>query len=287
MANTTRIALLAVALAGVFVLLLGTERVFPLRLRTTPAAARILINLIFSALVFACGVVVIRPVAMALMDLSATKSLGLLPIIALPKYLQLVLGFGLMDLSFYYWHRINHQWRFLWRFHSVHHVDPDLDVTTSFRFHVVEIFFSTGFRAIQVLLLGISPLTYIIYDLVFQLSTMFHHSNLKIPIAVERRLNWVLVTPRMHGIHHSIVRRETNSNYSVIFRCWDQLHHSLILNVAQARITIGVAGYLEAKDNGLWALLAQPFRRPRRYAKKITKLRGDQEQTDRTSLMAE
>ncbi len=287
MTNTTRMALLAVSLAGVFLLLLGTERVFPLRLRTRPAAARILINLIFSALVFACGVVVIRPLAMALMAWATTKSLGLLRIIALPEYLQMVLGFGLMDLSFYYWHRINHQWNFLWRFHSVHHVDPDLDVTTSFRFHAVEILFSAGFRAIQVLLLGISPMTYIIYEVVFQLSTMFHHSNLQIPIGAERRLNWVLVTPRMHGIHHSIVRKETNANYSVIFRWWDQLHRSLILNVAQAGITIGVAGYLEAKDNGFWALLSQPFRRPRGYGKGIAKLRTDQQQADRQAFMAE
>ena len=156
MADTTRVGLLAVGLAGVFVLLLGTERIFPLRSRTRPAVARILINLIFSALVFACGVVVIRPKAVDLMTWSATMSLGLLRIIALPEYLQVVLGFGLMDLSFYYWHRMNHRWRFLWRFHSVHHVDPDLDVTTSFRFHAVEILFSAGFRAVQVLLLGIS-----------------------------------------------------------------------------------------------------------------------------------
>ena len=287
MADITRTGFLAVGLAGVFVLLLGAERIFPLRLRTRPTAGRILINLIFSALVFACGAVVIRPVAMALMAWAATTSLGLLRIIALPGYVQVVLGFGLMDLSFYYWHRINHQWNFLWRFHSVHHVDPDLDVTTSFRFHAVEILFSAGFRAIQVLLLGISPLTYIIYEVVFQLSTMFHHSNLRIPIGVERRLNWVLITPRMHGIHHSIVRRETNCNYSVVFRWWDQLHRSLLLNVAQAGITIGVAGYLEAKDNGFWALLSQPFRRPRSCGKEIAKLRTDQEQADRKAFMAE
>ena len=287
MANTTRIGLLAVGLAGVFVLLLGTERVFPLRLRTRPALARAFINLIFSALVFAAGVVAIRPMSMALMAWSSTRSFGLLRFFALPNYLQVVLGFGLMDLSFYYWHRINHEWRVLWRFHSVHHVDPDLDVTTSFRFHAVEVLISAGFRAVQVLLLGISPLTYIAYEAVFQLSTMFHHSNLRIPIAVERRLNWILVTPRMHGIHHSIVRRETNSNYSVILRWWDQLHRSLILNVAQVGITIGVAGYLEPRDNSFWRLLTQPFRQPRWYGKKSEKLWRSTEQVGRSTLRAE
>ena len=286
MADITRMGLLAVGLAGVFVLLLGIERVFPLRLRTRPTTGRILINLVFSAMVFGFGVVVIRPTAMALMTWPGTNRIGLLRIIDLPRYVQVVLGFGLMDLSFYYWHRINHRWRLFWRFHSVHHVDPDLDVTTSFRFHAVEILFSAGFRAVQVLLLGISPLTYIIYEAVFQLSTMFHHSNLQLPIGVERRLNWVLVTPRMHGIHHSIVRRETDSNYSVIFRWWDQLHRSLILNVAQAEITIGVAGYLKAKDNGFWALLTQPFRRPRWYGKGIAELWGAREHANRRAFMA-
>jgi len=287
MANATRTVILAVCLAGVFVLLLATERVFPLRLRTRPTQARIFINLIFSALVFATGVFAIRPVAMALMAWSSTKSFGLLRFFGLSNYLQVVLGFGLMDLSFYYWHRINHEWRFLWRFHSVHHVDPDLDVTTSFRFHAVEILFSTGFRAAQVLLLGISPLTYIIYEVIFQLSTMFHHSNLQIPIAAERRLNWILVTPRMHGIHHSIVRRETNSNYSVIFRWWDQLHRSLILNVPQVGITIGVAGYLGPRDNSFWRLLTQPFRRSRWYIKEIAELWRGSEQAGRGTFMAE
>jgi sterol desaturase/sphingolipid hydroxylase (fatty acid hydroxylase superfamily) len=285
--NITRTGLLALGLAGVFALLLGTERVFPLRLRTRPAPDRIFINLVFSALVFATGVVAIRPMSMALMAWSSTRSSGLLRFFALPNYLQAVLGFGLMDLSFYYWHRINHEWRLLWRFHSVHHVDPDLDVTTSFRFHAVEILYSAAFRAVQVLLLGISPLTYITYEVVFQLSTMFHHSNLQIPISLERRLNWILVTPRMHGIHHSIVRRETNSNYSVIFRWWDQLHRSLILNVAQVRITIGVAGYLEPRDNSFWHLLAQPFRLPRWYSKKTEDLWRGTEQVSRSTFMAE
>ena len=137
-----------------------------------------------------------------------------------------------MDLTFYYWHRLNHTRPLLWRFHNVHHADPDMDVTTSFRFHWGEVLYSTVFRLLQVGLIGVSPLTYLVYEVVFNGATMFHHSNLRLPVAWERRLNRVFVTPRMHGVHHSAVGPETNSNYSVIFSWWDRLNRSLRLNVA-------------------------------------------------------
>jgi hypothetical protein len=94
---------------------------------------------------------------------------------------------------------------------------------------------------------------------------MFHHSNQEIPIAWERRLNKVLVTPRMHGIHHSVVGGETNSNYSVIFSWWDRFNRSLRLNVPQREVIIGVPGYLLPRDNRLWPLLLLPFQKQRPY----------------------
>ena len=124
-----------------------------------------------------------------------------------------------MDLTFYYWHRLNHLRPLLWRFHNVHHVDPDMDVTTSFRFHLGEVLYSTLFRLLQVGLMGVSPLTYLLYEFIFNCATMFHHSNVRLPLAWERLLNRVFVTPRMHGVHHSALGPETNSNYSVIFSC--------------------------------------------------------------------
>jgi sterol desaturase/sphingolipid hydroxylase (fatty acid hydroxylase superfamily) len=177
----------------------------------------------------------------------------------------LVLGFLLLDLTIYYWHRINHTWPLLWRFHNVHHVDPDLDVSTSFRFHFGEILYSTVFRILQVGLVGVAPFTYVVYELVFQLGTMFHHSNLRLPVKLERWINRVLVTPRMHGVHHSAVGPETNSNYSVVFSWWDRLNRSLRLNIPQGQVIIGVPGYLRPQDNGFLALLALPFRRQRPY----------------------
>jgi len=170
-----------------------------------------------------------------------------------------------MDLTFYWWHRANHVYPLLWRFHNVHHVDPDLDVTTSFRFHFGETFYSTLFRVVQVGLAGIVPFTYLVYEFFFNVATMFHHSNVRLPVGLERWLNKIIVTPRMHGVHHSAVGAETNSNYSVIFRWWDYLHRSLRLNIPQKEVVIGVPGYLLPHDNAVGRLIALPFTRQRPY----------------------
>ena len=170
-----------------------------------------------------------------------------------------------MDLSFYYWHRANHAWPILWRFHNAHHIDPDLDVTTAVRFHFVEIGYSAAFRAVQVALIGGPLLTFIVYETVFQLNTFLQHSNVRLPMAFERGLNLVLVTPRMHGIHHSKRFFETNANWSSVFSWWDRLHGTLRLDVPQSDIDIGIAGYSLAGDNTVAAVLAMPFRTQRDY----------------------
>jgi sterol desaturase/sphingolipid hydroxylase (fatty acid hydroxylase superfamily) len=106
---------------------------------------------------------------------------------------------------------------------------------------------------------------YAAYEAAFQLNTLFHHSNARLPLRLERALNRLLVTPRMHGIHHSQVRRETDSNFSVVLPWWDRLHGTLRLNVPQAAIAIGVPAYTLADDHRLWPALTLPFRRQRDY----------------------
>ncbi len=252
-------------IAGFFALLLVLEFRSPLRERKRAWLPRALINFIMSAGAFVAGSYVVRPISLWLTAWASQKPFGLLNAVPLPPVVGFAAGFLLLDITFYYWHRANHEIGLLWRFHNVHHVDPDLDVTTSFRFHFVEVLYSTGFRVFQVGLIGVAPATYLTYEFFFQAATMFHHSNLRLPIHAERALNKVFVTPRMHGIHHSDFQSETDSNYSVIFRWWDVMHRSLRLNVNQSIINIGVAGYQEPKDNRLWRLLVSPFRRQKEY----------------------
>jgi sterol desaturase/sphingolipid hydroxylase (fatty acid hydroxylase superfamily) len=252
-----------IVLAAVYVALFIVETQFPLREAKRPKLKRFLVNVGLSGLALATGVYIVAPVALALATRSA--SFGLLNLLPLPPTVEFILGFLAMDLTFYYWHRANHVFPIFWRFHNVHHIDPDLDVSTSLRFHFGEVLYSTGFRALQVYLLGISVFTYLVYEVAFQCATLFHHSNVRLPIKLERALNKIIVTPRMHGIHHSIVKDETNSNYSVIFRWWDLLHRTLRLNVKQADVVIGVPAYMDPQDNKFLNLLILPFRKQREY----------------------
>ena len=250
---------------GVFILLFVVERAVSLRHPKARLLARVLVNLSISALAFAAAAIFVQPVVARLIDWTAQTSFGLLPLAGLSGGLELIFGFVLLDLSFYYWHVANHRIPFLWRFHNVHHIDPDLDVSTGFRFHFGEVALSSIFRVVQIGLIGPSLVTFLVYELFFLVNTLFHHSNVRLPVNFERLLNKVFVTPRMHGIHHSQVRTELNSNFSVVFSWWDRLHRTLRLNVPQARIVIGVPGYSMPGDNSLWHCLSLPFRAQRDY----------------------
>jgi sterol desaturase/sphingolipid hydroxylase (fatty acid hydroxylase superfamily) len=265
--RTMPIYLTVIAIA-VFLLLFFLERIDPLRPLKNSLKQRLFINFCVTALAFATNATLVQPSAQFMMHWTKEQSFGLIHIIDLPPAIKVVLAFLLMDLSFYYWHRANHKFPLLWRFHNAHHIDPDLDVSTGFRFHFVEIALSTGFRVLQVALIGVSFSTYVIYELVFQANTLFHHSNVRLPIAMERWLNMVLVTPRMHGIHHSQVQEETNSNYSVVFPWWDKLHQTLRLNVPQESIEIGIPAYSSSEDNKLKRIFIMPFEKQRDYWRK-------------------
>lgn len=250
---------------GVFLLLFFVEKAVSLRHPKVGLLTRVLVNLSISALAFAAAAIFVQPVVARLLDWSSQAPFGLLPFAGLSGGFEFILGFVLLDLSFYYWHVANHRISFLWRFHNVHHIDPDLDVSTGFRFHFGEVAISSIFRIVQIGLIGPSLATFAVYELFFHVNTLFHHSNLRLPVGFERLLNKLFVTPRMHGIHHSQVRAETNSNFGVVFPWWDRLHRTLRLNVPQSRIVIGIPGYSMAGDNGLWHCLSLPFRAQRDY----------------------
>jgi sterol desaturase/sphingolipid hydroxylase (fatty acid hydroxylase superfamily) len=252
-------------LAVVFLLLLLLEAAFPLRRRSRPRSQRLPVNFALTAGVMTIGLLVVRPMGLATSFWAANYNFGLLPLLNLPAQVISLLGLALMDLTFYWWHRANHRFFLLWRFHGVHHLDPDLDVTTATRFHIGEILFSTGFRILQVGLLGIDASTYLLYEVMYQAVNMFQHANLRLPLFLERALNKIVVTPRMHGIHHSVVSEEVGSNFSVIFRWWDAWHRTLRINVPQRDIVIGVASYQSPEHNRLWPLLILPLKFSKNY----------------------
>jgi len=111
----------------------------------------------------------------------------------------------------------------------------------------------------------VDPFTYLVYEAAYQAANMFQHANLRLPLLLERALNKILVTPRMHGIHHSVVSEEVGSNFSVVFRWWDAMHRTLRLNVPQRDIIIGVPGYLSPEHNRLWPLVVLPLRFSKNY----------------------
>lgn len=186
--------------------------------------------------------------------------LGLVPRLGLPSAVSAVAAFLLFDWTIWLWHWLNHRVPVLWRFHAVHHTDLDLDVSTALRFHVGELLLSTAARAVQVVVIGIAAPVVLIFETVTNVATMFHHSNIRLPVRLERMVVWVFVTPRMHGIHHSVVERETNANWSVVFSWWDRLHRTLRLDVPQSSVTIGLPAWQDATELTAGRLLAIPFR---------------------------
>lgn len=151
----------------------------------------------------------------------------------------------------------------------MHHTDLDLDVSTAIRFHGGELVFSVFYRSLAVLLTGASPMLVLVYEICFEGATQFHHSNWKLPFGTERALNKIFVTPRMHGIHHSVIRNETDSNFSVIFSFWDRIGRTMNLNIPQKDIIIGVPVYQNPDELKVADLIKLPFTTIREWKKDV------------------
>jgi sterol desaturase/sphingolipid hydroxylase (fatty acid hydroxylase superfamily) len=244
---------------GAFGLFVWWERRRPLRREGEPKLTRDARNLVVAGIGALALQLTENTISGRLTACVERRKMGLLKLIRLPVWLETALAVLLLDYTLYIWHVLTHKVPFLWRFHIVHHVDLDLDASTALRFHFGELALSAPWRAGQIVVIGISPLAFSIWQTLLLVSILFHHSNVRLPIEIERRLNRVIVTPRMHGIHHSIVRAETNSNWSSGLTVWDRLHDTLLLNVPQDEITIGVPAYREPEDVGLLKILAMPF----------------------------
>lgn len=163
----------------------------------------------------------------------------------------------LLDFLIYWWHRANHQVPFLWRFHEVHHLDGFLDTTSALRFHFGEVLISALARAAVVVALGFPFLSVLLFEILVLAGTLFHHSNLRLPPALERPLAAIVVTPSIHWVHHHAVRRDTDANYATVLSLWDRLFGSRSPTARTRDMRIGVEGRAEETLAGL---VARPFR---------------------------
>lgn len=253
------------ALMVVFAILFIMEGSRQLRKRVQPRWRRIFINFIVSLPAFTLLRLLLIPAMVWLAVQNEHWQFGLNYLYHLPAWAEAAIAFVILDYTNYLWHIINHRIPLLWRFHLVHHTDADLDVTTAIRFHFGEIIGSVFFRGAAVVLVGATPLLVLVYEIVFEACTQFHHSNIKLPLKLERALNKLMVTPRMHGIHHSVVHSETNANYSVIFSFWDRIHRTIRLNIPQQQVVIGIPMYSNHQELTIGFLLKLPFTKIRKW----------------------
>jgi sterol desaturase/sphingolipid hydroxylase (fatty acid hydroxylase superfamily) len=198
-------------------------------------------------------------VTISVIDWAASESFGLTHMLSLALSTETAIVFVLFDIWMYFWHMANHRIAFLWRFHRAHHADIEMDTTTALRFHPGELVLSTFIRLPVVILLGMSFAQLVLFEVMLNLSTLFHHSNLAVPEKWDRLLRMVMVTPNMHRVHHSVERVETNSNFTSLLSVWDRLYRTFRTRGDTHTITIGLPEYRDQRWQQLWGFLITPF----------------------------
>ncbi len=245
--------------AGCFGLMVMAETLAPLRRAVESKLRRVIRNLTTGGVSLAILTLLQTPILIPASRWAEANHVGLLNWVQWPAAVEIFLAVVLLDYTLWFWHRANHTVPLLWRFHLVHHIDLDLDASTALRFHFGELTLSIAYRVVQIVVIGASSFSVWVWQTILFASILFHHSNLRLPIAVERRLTRLVVTPRMHGIHHSTCLNETNSNWASFLSCWDYLHRTILLDVPQQDVTIGVPAYRDPRDVTIGRILLLPF----------------------------
>lgn len=250
---------------GLLILFAGLEALSPQRRRRFPRLGRWVTNLGMSVL----DSVALRLVAFALPALAVGAALdaqaqgwGLLNLVAWPAWVEFALAILVFDFAIWAQHLISHKVPLFWRFHRVHHADPDFDVTTAVRFHPVEIAASMGVKVGLVYLVGPSALAMLVFEILLNGTALFNHANLRLPGWLDAGLRRVLVTPDMHRVHHSTIRAESDSNYGFALSVWDRLFTTYRAEPSggQQGMTIGL-GWQDERPTKLGWSLALPFRK--------------------------
>jgi sterol desaturase/sphingolipid hydroxylase (fatty acid hydroxylase superfamily) len=193
---------------------------------------------------------------------AAERHWGLFNNVDRPDWLAVALGVVILDLLIYIQHVLFHALPILWRLHLVHHADLDVDATTGIRFHPLEIMLSLGIKLVAIVLLGVPALSVLLFEVLLNATSIFNHANVRLPAWLDRILRLVVVTPEMHRIHHSVLPRETNSNFGFNLPWWDYLFGTYRVQPAAGheRMTVGLEQYRDERraDQLHWMLLL-PF----------------------------
>lgn len=249
---------------GVLAALMLAEAALPRRRREIPRLTRwsgnlgiVVIDTLLLRLVFPV-------VAVGFAVIAEERGWGLFNLVAVPGWLAFLASLLVLDLTIYLQHVMFHAVPALWRLHRMHHADLEFDVTTGLRFHPVEILLSMGLKLAVVAALGPPAAAVLVFEVLLNASSMFNHANLRLPLALDRVLRWLVVTPDMHRVHHSIHPNETNSNFGFNLPWWDRL---LGTYRAQPRdgheaMTIGIEQFRTPGDLRLDRMLVQPLKGP-------------------------
>jgi len=258
--NSIRITVFIAVLA----FMLTLEAIFPKRRRVEKRVTRWFTNL---GLILIDSIVlkIVLPVLAASIALKVgEQGWGILNLVELPLWFEFILAIVLLDMAVYWQHVASHRLPILWRLHKVHHSDRDMDVTTGIRFHPVEILLSMLYKWLCVFLIGPSAIAVMVFEILLNACAMFNHANFKLLGTIDKRLRLLIVTPDMHRVHHSVIERETNSNYGFSLSIWDRLFGSYIAqpSLGHNDMTIGLSEHQTHESSNLLWVLCIPFKPP-------------------------
>lgn len=245
---------------GMLILMGALETLFPARDRLQKRASRWTTNL---------GLVIIDTLAIRLLFpiiavgvalWAQAQGWGVLNLMALPDWAAILLAIIILDMMIYWQHVAFHHIPVLWRLHKVHHADRDLDASSGLRFHPVEIVISMLYKMAVVVALGAPVMAVIIFEILLNACALFNHANVRLPRGIERPLRMVMVTPALHRIHHSVIERETNTNFGFSVIWWDKIFRSYT-DKPTGSLTLGLSEYQTDAPSSLWWSLITPFKR--------------------------
>jgi sterol desaturase/sphingolipid hydroxylase (fatty acid hydroxylase superfamily) len=250
------------AFGGVFAVMAIWEFIGPRRKQTIGRGWRWPGNLGVVAVDTLLVRVLFPTTAVGLALVAETRGFGLFNAVALPAWIGVLASVVVLDFAIYLQHVLFHAVPALWRLHRMHHADLEFDVTTGLRFHPIEILLSMVIKLTVVAALGAPPLAVLAFEVLLNTTSMFNHSNVRIPFGLDGVLRWFVVTPDMHRVHHSIVSHETNSNFGFNLPWWDRLFGTYRAQpmAGHEAMTIGIEQFRDARELGLDRMLLQPFR---------------------------